>query len=86
MNEQSEIERRVAFLMGQVSVLGMALQAALMHHPRRTEVALSIHENYEKAVSRVLPRGFPEAFLDGMKTARDLYLLKDQEDRGQPKL
>ena len=84
MNEQSETDKRVAFLTGQVAVLGMALQAALKHHPNKTEVAASIHENYESAIARVLPKSFSEAFLDGMESARDLYLLKSQEDPGQP--
>lgn len=79
------LEEQLSFLTGQVSVLGMALQAALKHHPEREAVAATLHENYEKVMARTMQRPFPEAFLDGMKSARDLYLLKSPDDPGQPK-
>lgn len=78
-------EEQIAFIMGQVSVLGLALQAALKHHPEREAVAATIHENYENALAKTMPRPFPEAFLDGMKSVRDLYLLSSPQDQGQPR-
>ena len=77
-------EEKIAWLMGQVSVLGMGLQAALQHHPNRVEVAATLHENFEKSYAKKRSSSCPEAFLDGMKIARDFFLLKKQEDPGQP--
>lgn len=70
-----ELARQIALAHGQISVLGMALQALLKHHPNPDGVAATLHESYEQSLSRALGRPFPDAFLDGMKTARDLFVL-----------
>lgn len=71
-----ELARQIASTHGQIAVLGMALQAVLKHHPDPDAVALTLHESYEHAMSRALGRPFPDAFLDGMKSATDLFALK----------
>lgn len=81
-----ELERRIAWITGQVTVLGQAMQAVLKHHPNRDDVAVTLHDSYEQSLSRGLGQPFPEAFLDGMRLARDLYLLKQEEDPGQPSM
>lgn len=71
-----ELEQRIAWLTGVVSVLGHGVHAAIKHHPDREAVASEIHKGYEDMISRVLPSAFPDKFVEGMQAARDLYLLK----------
>lgn len=71
-----ELERRIALITGELSTMGIALHALLKYHPHRDEVAAEIHNSYEQMVSRTLASPFPDAFLEGMKSCRDLYLLK----------
>ncbi len=67
---------QIVFLMGQVSVLGIAIQASLAHHPNKDKVAADIYESYEKCIARMTPTLAPDAFLEGMQQALDLYVLK----------
>jgi hypothetical protein len=84
MSERETIQEQIDGLTGKLAVLGMALQAALKYHPNRQEVAALIHENYEVILSKALYNGFPEKFVLGMQRARELYVLNDPPDPGQP--
>ena len=75
-----ELERRIAFLSGEISSLSIAVHALLKHHPHRNAVAVEIHQGYEQMASRFLARPFPDALVDGMKSCRDTYLLKPDKD------
>jgi hypothetical protein len=81
MKDKEEIE----YLTGQVSVLGIAIQAILQHHPSRDAVAVTMQQSFENALAKVASTPIPEAFLDGAHHAHDLYLLKSPQDPGQPK-
>lgn len=76
MNNNTSLKDNIAFLMGQVSVLGISLQAALNHHPNREQIASDIRKSYEQCIARMTPTNAPDAFLSGMKKALDLYVLK----------
>jgi len=78
-------KKQIEFLTGQIAALGIGIQAAIKHHPNRDEVAATIQQSFETALSKVALTPIPEAFLDGMHSARNLYLLKTPEDPGQPK-
>jgi len=71
-----ELTRQIAFAQGQISVLGMALQAILKQHPDPAAIAATLHESFEQSLSRALGRTFPDAFVDGMNDAKSLFLLK----------
>ena len=76
MNNNTSLKDNIAFLMGQVSVLGISLQAALNHHPNREQIASDIRESYEQCVARMTPTNVSDAFLSGMKEALYLFVLK----------
>ncbi len=76
VNNNDDLENKITWLMGQVSTLGIGLQAVIQHHPNKKEVAATIYENYEQAISKIYPTKMPDDFLRGMKSALDLYLLK----------
>lgn len=71
-------------LLGQVAALGMAVQAMLSTHPNREQVAQKLHDSIEQTLARALAQGFPDEFVRGVESIVSLYLLRRQEDPGQP--
>ena len=76
MKNDTTQKDKIDFLFGQVSVLGISLQAALNHHPNHEQIAFDIRKSYEQCVARMTPTNVSDAFLSGMKEALDLFVLK----------
>lgn len=72
-------------LLGQITALGVAVQAILSTHPDRAAVAARIHEGIEQCLARSLAQGFPDEFVRGVESTRDVYLLRRLNDPGKPR-
>lgn len=82
--KDAELERRVAQLVGQVTVLGMGLSSLLKTHPNPLGATTEIDEAYERLIARSLQIPIPEAVLEGMFAAHDLYLRIQCESCEEP--
>ena len=67
-------EDRLDFLTGQIAAQNIAIRALLTTHPSRTDAAARFHDEFEQAFSRVLPREFSDAFVEGLQTVRGMFL------------
>lgn len=65
---------KLDFLTGQVAAQTLAIRALLMTHPAKDEAVARFHDEFEQAFSRVLPRAFPDQFVDGLQTVRGMFL------------
>jgi hypothetical protein len=85
MENRTRTERQVSdWNAGQIAALGIAVQAILKHHPLRDQVAQAIHDSMEQMLSRALASNWPDETVKGMQSVRDVYLLREQADPGQP--
>lgn len=67
-------EAQLQFVAGQVAAQTIAIRAMLMTHPAKTQAAQRFQDEFEQAFSRVLPRPYPEEFVDGLQTVREMFL------------
>lgn len=78
------LQQQIDFLSGQVWALSIASHALLKYHPDRVTAAGLVHADIERALSDLLPSGFSDETLHGIAVARDTYLLRAEQDPGQP--
>ena len=84
MDSDNDPQQTDAYLLGQVSALGIAMHVLLKTHPQREAVAAALHDNLERLAAKATHSSLPDEFLRGLVQMRDTYLLKPMEDPGQP--
>jgi hypothetical protein len=69
-----KLERDLSHALGQICSLNIAVGSLLQSHPDPAQAARIIDDNYEQAISSMLPRAMSDAFFDGMAFVRKNFL------------
>lgn len=75
MNDDlNKLAERLDNVTGQVAAMTLAIRALLTTHHDKKQVAARFCDEFEKAFAKVLPNKFPEGFVDGLQTVREMFL------------
>jgi hypothetical protein len=75
MNEEiAALSKRLENATGQIAALTIATRALLTTHPAKDLAAQRFHDEFEQTFSIVLPRPYPEGFVDGLQMVRKMFL------------